>query len=278
MAAGSGGSEKAFFTNVDASETFYVQFNPKQLTLGDSAKWDVSEELQNDRPKLTFTRGDPSTLGMELVFDTTDTMEDCHEKYVKKLRAFLSNTVSGQEDGHDVKRPPHLTFTWNAFKFECVLTSLTTSYVMFRSDGTPLRARVGIKLQERERPEAGGSSANDRVTLSAMGSMFAGSASSASTYTVREGDTLSSVAAATGASMRDIATANAIADPTDLKTGSTLVIPGDPGLADVLGAQALSQPAGAWAEDEAPVGDLAGAMGAGSGSPAALGGAFDGPA
>lgn len=274
MAAASGGSAKAFFTNVDASEIFYVQFNPKQLTLNDEAKWDVSEELQNDRPKLSFTQGQPSTLGMELIFDTTDTLEDCHERYVQKLRSFLANTVSTREDGHDVKRPPFLKFTWKDFVFDCVLVSLSTTYLMFRSDGAPLRAKVVLKLQERQREGDPASSANDRVTLSAMGSMFASSASRASTYTVKEGDTLSSVSAATGVPMRDIATANAIDDPTNLNPGDVFVIPGDPGLAEVLGAQALSEPAGSWADDEPAIGDVAGALGD-SPAPAALGGAFD---
>lgn len=273
MAAASGGSAKAFFTNVDASEIFYVQFNPKQLTLGDEAKWDVSDELQNDRPKLTFSRGQPSSLGMDLIFDTTDTLEDCHDKYVQKLRAFLANTVSTQEDGHEVMRPPFLKFTWKDFVFDCVLISLSTTYLMFRSDGAPIRAKVTLKLQERQREDPV-SSANDRVTLSAMGSMFASSAGRAATYTVREGDTLSSVSAATGVPMRDIATANAISDPTDLKPGDVFVIPGDPGLAQVLGAQALSEPAGSWADDEPAIGDVAGALG-GAPAPAALGGAFD---
>lgn len=272
MATPSGGSEKAFFTNVDASETFYVQFNPKQLTLSDSAKWETSKEIQNDRPKLTFTQGDPSTLGLELIFDTTDTMEDCHDKYVKKLRSFLANTHSDESDGLDAKRPPHLLFTWNDFVFECVLTSITTTYLMFRSDGTPLRAKVDLKLQEREREEKV-SSANDRITLSAMGSMFAGSGNQASTYTVRDGDTLSSVAAESGASMRDIAIANAIDDPMNLIPGQKLVIPGDPGLAEVLGAKALADANDRWADDSSPIGDFAGALGA---APSALGDAFDG--
>lgn len=45
-------------------------------------------------------------------------------------------------------------------------------------------------------------------------------------YTVQRGDTISSIAARTGASVRDIINANRIADPTRLQVGQTLFIPG----------------------------------------------------
>ena len=46
------------------------------------------------------------------------------------------------------------------------------------------------------------------------------------TYTVQRGDTISSIAARTGTSARDIINANRIADPTKLQVGQNLFIPG----------------------------------------------------
>ena len=58
MAATVGGSEKAFFTNVDlGGEIFHVQFNPKELKLDEKAIWADSGEHQADRPLLTYEKG-----------------------------------------------------------------------------------------------------------------------------------------------------------------------------------------------------------------------------
>lgn len=47
-----------------------------------------------------------------------------------------------------------------------------------------------------------------------------------SSYTVQKGDTLSSIAQKTGASLKDIVNANKITDPTKIQVGQTLFIPG----------------------------------------------------
>ncbi len=251
MAETSGGSEKAFFTNADkTSEVFHVQFNPKEFKLDEKAAWKDSGEHENARPLLTYEKGEPTKVGMDLIFDTTDTGENCYDTYVKKLRAFLSTSVDVKDPENDVaKRPPYLTFTWGAFNFDCVVESVATTFLMFKADGTPLRAKVSLGLKERQRGDLGGFG-NASVTLSAMGSMFSGPPDSASTTTVKEGDTATSIAAETGGDPRDISAANGWKDPMNPPVGETAVIPGDPKLAQVLAQQKLSQQEGNWAEDE----------------------------
>lgn len=46
------------------------------------------------------------------------------------------------------------------------------------------------------------------------------------TYTVQKGDSLASIAKKTGAKQQDIATANKLSDPSLIKVGQTLIIPG----------------------------------------------------
>ncbi|MCX6950913.1 MAG: LysM peptidoglycan-binding domain-containing protein [Verrucomicrobia bacterium] len=46
------------------------------------------------------------------------------------------------------------------------------------------------------------------------------------TYTVQKGDSLASIAKKTGAKQQDIITANKLADPSLIKVGETLIIPG----------------------------------------------------
>jgi len=250
----SGGSEKAFFTNADNSgEVFYVQFNPKEFKLDDKAAWKDSGEHENTQPLLTYEKGDPTKVGMELIFDTTDVEsgdDNCYDVYVKKLRSFLQTSIDQKdEEGNETKRPPYLTFQWGSFTFDCVLESIATTFLMFKADGTPLRAKVTLGLKERQRSDLG-SAGNSSVTLSAMGTMFSGDADAATTTTVKEGDTATSIAAETGGDARDIAAANGWSDMANPPVGESAVIPGDPELATVLAQMQLGSQEGNWADDE----------------------------
>lgn len=239
------GSEKAFFTNVDEGGVFYVQFNPQELKLDEKAIWKPSGEHQADKPLLTYEKGQPSTLSMELVVDSTDDGSNCYDSHVKKLRAFLSSTVEKTDaQGNEVKRPPFLRFTWGGFNFECVLETLGVQFMMFKPDGTPIRAKVTVGLKERKRGSMGGST-NGKVTLSAMGSMFS-SADKVQTTTVQEGDTLSNVSQRSNSDMRDVATANNVDDPMNPPVGEQMVVPNDSDQAAVIGAQNKSQAPSNW--------------------------------
>lgn len=246
MSAAAGGSEKAFFTNVDkGSEVFHVQFNPKELKLDEKAIWKPSGEHQEERPLLTYEKGDPSSLSVELIFDSTDTGSNCYDSHVKKLRAFLTTTVEKTDaQGNKVKRPPYLRFTWGGFNFECVLETLGVQFLMFKPDGTPLRAKVTVGLKERERGRMGGSG-NAGVKLSAMGSMFSG-ADNVKTTTVQQGDTMSSVADRSGGDVRDMSEANNVDDPMNPPVGQQMVVPADSQQAAVLGAQNKSEAPNNW--------------------------------
>ena len=235
-----GGSEKAYITNIDQGDTFHVQFNPKELKLDEKAIWKPSGEHQTDKPLLTYEKGQPSSLSMELIFDSTDDGSNCYDSHVKKLRALLCTTVNLTDaQGNDVSRPPYLRFQWSNFSFECVLESLGVQFLMFKPDGTPLRAKVTVGLKERKRSNLGGSSSGG-VTLSAMGSMFSG-ADNVKTTTVQQGDTMSSVSQRSGGDMREMAEANNVDDPMNPPVGENLVVPANGDQAAVMGAQGRSE-------------------------------------
>ncbi|MCB9699145.1 MAG: LysM peptidoglycan-binding domain-containing protein, partial [Alphaproteobacteria bacterium] len=244
MAPASSGS-KAFFTNVDTGSVFFVQFNPKEFKLDEKANWKASDEHENDVPLLTYEKGEPTVVTMDLVFDSTDDGTDVYKKYVEPLRDFLTADVNvSDNEGDKMKRPPFCQFTWASFTFHCVVEKISATCLMFKPDGTALRAKVQVGLKERVRNVNGGGT--DSVTLSAVGSMFSGAAGKANTYTIQHGDTLSSVAAKTKAKARDIARANNIADPINLPPGKKLVIPADSKLADILAQQGKRKQDGNW--------------------------------
>lgn len=220
MDSASGSSlTKAFFTNLDTRSAFTVQFNPRELRLDDGAVWAPAAAMGQSHPHLNYARGQSATLSMELVFDSTDTGANVHERFVQPLRGFLETSVEG--------RPPTCAFTWGPFQFEGVVEWVSAHYLMFSAQGTPLRARVAVALKHVphtvHRPS-----------------------SQASSVTVRSGDTLSSLAAACGVGARLLALANGIDDPMRLEAGARLVIPRDEAHAHALDAERRRRRPGNW--------------------------------
>lgn len=265
------GSEKAYFTHDDKGANFFVQFNPKSFDLDEKATWTESDQFHVDKPLLEFSRGQASSLSMELIFDTTDSGEDVREQWTRKLAGFLSVTIPDGEVAKGGKRPPRCTFTWGKFEFPCVIETMKTSFIMFSSDGKPLRAKVALTMKERSEDEIKDTATADGVTLSAPVSTFGGRSNSrteaarigvgsgnaqdaaaqsgiaagtqnqqssdfseVSTYEVQEGDTLTSIALSLSIEFWWIAAANNISDPMNLEPGTSLVIPPSKQVAEIF--------------------------------------------
>jgi LysM repeat protein len=252
MAVASGG-KKASFTNVDDKKTFYVQFNPSEFQLSEKASYKKADEQQRSKPALEYSSGDPTVVKMKLVFDTTDTGVDIDTAFIQELRSFLTAEIEIKDGEHIKHEPPKCTFTWNNFNFDCVVEQVSAKYLMFSPDGVPLRAEVDVSLKERDRFQymTGGNSQGSMVTLSAFA--YDGTASpayrthnnnAAITHVVRAGQNVPGIADEHGVPWRAVAAANGIWDPTELVPGTTLIIPGDPEMAEVLAAHQLAQSEG----------------------------------
>jgi nucleoid-associated protein YgaU len=107
-------------------------------------------------------------------------------------------------------------FSWGQLTFTCVVTRTSQRYVMFRPDGTPVRARLTVSLSEYR-----------NVTLEAK-EIKRQTVDYTKVRVVAEGDTLALVAHreyADPTAWRAIAIRNNITDPRTLTVGTTLTIP-----------------------------------------------------
>jgi LysM repeat protein len=273
----SGGSEKAYFTHDDYGAVFHVQYNPKEFKFDEAVAWKDSKEFSVWKPLVEFDRGKPASLSMELIFDTTDTGDNVDEKWVSKIRAFLAVNVPAFANEKLTLRAPYCTFCWGSYEFAGVVESLGVSYLMFKTDGTPLRAKVSVKMKERN-DDIFLWAGNDSVVLSAPVSMFRGGGASdparaqatgaaaitsdgsaaaergaqsdryqattqatgftgVTTYTVQEGDTLSGIALKLGIEFWWLAAANNVRDPLNLEPGTQLVVPPNAPIAGIFAAR-----------------------------------------
>lgn len=146
--------EHAWFSAYDTrsrratGSAFNVQINPETYSISAQNKHQVKRESGTVKQQpiyFTFLARDPSTISVELVFDTyrhgqpEAKMQNVRESYAP-LRKFLS--VSSEEHA-----PPVLLFAWGRVAFVGVLTQMEENFTMFISTGTPVRAKVKVTME-----------------------------------------------------------------------------------------------------------------------------------
>jgi hypothetical protein len=185
------------------------RFNPTEYQL---AKTNTFAELPIPglpSPPIQYVRGGSEKLTVELLLDTSDTLKDVRKEYTDRLRGLMSLDK-------ELHAPPIVSLVWDQAVFTGVMESLTVTYTLFDPKGVPLRAKCSVGLKEF-------------TTVSQE--LLASPTSSPDfdkSWTVRRGDTLSSVAGALyqePARWREIARANDIDDPRQLEPGRELAIP-----------------------------------------------------
>jgi nucleoid-associated protein YgaU len=202
-----------------------VQFNPTSYSINQTVTWkEQGSSTENpggnrrdlNAPPLTYAGGNSRTLTMELVFDVTENgtsadVRDETEKVVQLCRIVRTKDKAAA-------RPPVCRFEWgttipdNKYPLKGVVTSCSQNFTLFRGNGVPLRAKLNVTITEYLDPEDDKKKTDPDVT----------------TYIIKRGDTLSSIAFAMyrdPTQWRVIAAANHIEDPRRLVIGSGLSIP-----------------------------------------------------
>jgi LysM repeat protein len=203
--------------NLDKQEEFEVLFNPTQYSIEASNSWKEQERIRM-KPELQFTGQSLKKLTMELFFDTYEQKED-----VRQHTSRITQLLVADIDESNGKRPPRCELSWaqqnpsgSDFPFIGVLESVTQQFVLFLSNGSPVRAKLNVSFKEyipptqheQEQPRAGSFPAQ--------------------TYTVKAGDTLSAIAGRLWDNptlWRLLADENTIINPRSLEPGRILTVP-----------------------------------------------------
>lgn len=82
------------------------------------------------------------TLRFTLVLDSTDSIPDCQEGIQEAIAALKSVMYRYNGSCH---APNFVKIEWgDVFTFKGTIQSFDVSYMLFRPDGTPLRAKIGL--------------------------------------------------------------------------------------------------------------------------------------
>jgi len=216
-------------------------FNPNEFTLTQHMSLGERKSARAGRlPQVTFTGGSlsPATLTLELFFDTYEERHGSSD-LATALRANLDGTPLAVFPGatpsrksvvdytsavanlirvdQNLDRPPLCKLLWGKLQvFNGALISLSQRFTLFQTDGTPVRATLSCTFQQYVEAEA------------SLKALDLHSADVPKTHTVRQGDTLSSIAAAAYNDprlWRHIARANGVQNPRALRPGQVLRLP-----------------------------------------------------
>jgi hypothetical protein len=186
-----------------------LRFNPTDYKLSKSNTFAEITIPGLETPPIQYVRGGSETLTVQALVDTSDTLENVRTSYVDAVR----NLMRPDSREH---APPIVRFVWDEAVFTGVLEKLDVNYVLFHSDGVPLRAQLDITLKEY------------RTAAQQVAEAPRSSPTVEKSYVVRRGDTLSSISAAVYRrpdAWRELARANGISDPRDLRPGMVLTVP-----------------------------------------------------
>lgn len=192
------------------------QFNPKELTISKKGSWKSEPHRAAEKaPTAQFTGAEPGSLSLELLFDASRTHDGSVVAKVEQL--FSACVPTERSRSMNKPSPPLVVLQWGSTQsFPAYVASVTVKYTLFAPDGTPLRARCSVQLQEV--PE----------TLPAQ-NPTSGALATRRSRVVVAGDSLASVAHqeyGDPALWRVLADANGIDDPLRLRPGTTLLLPG----------------------------------------------------
>lgn len=210
--------EKATLTNLSASPAVSVtcQFNPTDLSFTKSNEWDNRSAKGQDAGVSSFSGGHATTFTLNLLFDTTDTGNDVRTEYTDKILAMMKVPTAPSNTSDTLGEPPRVRFQWGVIRmFDSIITSVTLKFIMFKPDGTPVRAEATVNLQEIV--DEGLYSPQNPTSRSEARRV----------WTVTEGETLDWIAYqeyGSPAHWRHIATTNDLEDPQNLRAGQVLTL------------------------------------------------------
>jgi Contractile injection system tube protein/LysM domain len=217
------------YIEIEGGEKLNAWFNPKEYTLARQNKWEVKPVPGAGLPNAQFGGSQPHKINIELLFDDSDAHDGNVSTITQKLLDMMEVNAQFGSGEKNNSRPPTVKFGWGPVIWpKAVCDSVSIQYTLFRPDGTPIRAIAKLGLTQVAKATAKSSGGGTKRQNPAKQNPTTIAIGGIRSYTVRDGDSLQSIAYAAYGDpnhWRLIADANGVDDPIRLRRGQVLAIP-----------------------------------------------------
>jgi hypothetical protein len=202
----------------------YFDFNPTEITFTRNGVKATMPSPARGGGSQVQQKVPPTTINFsDLVLEGMDTKLRCDTllTWLNPDAGFLGQLLSAVTGQNLKTQPPELTFQWGppmiGFMYNVTLASVKVTYDRFTSAGIPVRAKVGMTMNE---------------VPSMLGTLpqnpTSGGLTGRRAHTVADGDSLQSIATTNygnPGAWRRIAEVNGIRDPAKVRPGDTVYLP-----------------------------------------------------
>lgn len=123
---------------------FTAMFNPTTFNRKLEIDYEDGQGVGTSAAKKKFNKINPGDFDLELLVDGTGASGPKVDVQ-KEIQNFMDVCAKYYGKNH---RPNYLMISWVKLALKAVLTSVDVSYTMFKSDGTPLRAKITASFAE----------------------------------------------------------------------------------------------------------------------------------
>lgn len=129
-------------TESEKTGSFTLPINPEQYSQKFEINYDAKVAPGNQGVEEKFASSAPEELKLDFVFDGTDTVFG----YVHLKKTVAQQIQEFKEVVYDlsgdIHQPRYLKVMGMGITFPCVLKNLDITYTLFKTDGSPLRAKL----------------------------------------------------------------------------------------------------------------------------------------
>lgn len=135
-------------SNDKEEESIQVMFNPEKYNINYSAEYNDNPISGTDLVVTQFQNRNPSTLSLELFFDTS-----CKEYSDETIQSTdvteeIDKIISLIYVKSSLHRPPHVKFVWGSLNYTGIVIKVDSSFTEFERSGKPVRATLSLELKE----------------------------------------------------------------------------------------------------------------------------------
>jgi hypothetical protein len=212
-----GGLVPAKIVNLSTNEEVLFMFNPHEYKITKNNTWTEQKITGQNLPKVIFSEGGAPTLHLTLHFDTLAQGSADVQYYTAPLWKMVMIDTTTENARTHKGTPPPVAFEWGRLYFKAIITSINENFTLFTPSGVPIRSTVEVDLKQFMDIAAQPPQVPEQSTQTAPQST-----------TAVQGDRLDHIAARTtgdASNYREVAEANNIDNPMQVRNGQTLNTP-----------------------------------------------------